>query len=114
MPRSDAPLGKAKIWAHLIEYARENNIEIDTGFAHKIYWMEDHKGVCFCSWDSGRVCPCGRIDSDFKEYNGQCLCGVLLTKERLEQKNKYYKRKAEKELERKELEKQEMENIVDK
>ena len=96
MPRSEAPLGKAVIWPKLIEYAEENGIAIDRGLSHKVDWMEEHKGACFCDWSSGRVCPCGNIDTDFKKYNGQCLCGLLLTHKRLAQKNDYYMKKEEK------------------
>ena len=97
MPRSEAPTGEYVVWPRLIEYARLNSIEIDTGLAHKVEWMEKHKGACFCDWESGRVCPCGNIVDDFKQYNGQCLCGLLLTHERLAQKEKYYRIKLEKE-----------------
>lgn len=97
MSRSEAPTGEYVVWPRLIEYARLNNIEIDTGLSHKVEWMEKHKGVCFCDWESGRICPCGNIIDDFKKYNGQCLCGLLLTHKRLAQKEKRYKLKKDKE-----------------
>lgn len=84
MARSEAPLGKAEVWPMLIEYARKHDLAIDTHFAKKIYWMEAHKGVCFCSWDSGRMCPCSEIENDFERYNGSCLCGPLCTHKHLE------------------------------
>lgn len=86
LSRDKAPLGKAVVWPKLIEYAKEHGLEIDTKLSHKVDWMEDHNGVCFCDWDSGRICPCGNIGSDFDKYNGQCLCGLLLTHKRLEMK----------------------------
>ena len=86
MPRIDAPLGNAVVWPKLIAYAKEHDLAIDRKLSHKVDWMEEHNGVCFCDWESGRVCPCGNIGSDFDKYNGQCLCGLLLTHERLEMK----------------------------
>ena len=105
LARSEAPLGKAEVWPGLIDYAREHGIVIDTVYAHKVDWMEEHKGVCFCSWDSGRVCPCGNIEEDFELYNGQCLCGLLLTPKKLIQKQNYDKRKKENAKKKKELDK---------
>ena len=96
MARSEAPLGKAEVWPRLIEYAREHDLAIDTVYAHKVYWMEEHRGACFCSWDSGRVCPCGNIEEDFEQYNDQCLCGLLLTHKKMVQKKKYDERKKKK------------------
>jgi len=96
MPRSDAPEGKAVVWEKLIDYAYEHDLAIDTVYGHKVRWMEEHRGVCFCSWDSGRVCPCGNIEEDFEQYNGQCLCGLLLTHKKLAQKKKYDARKKKK------------------
>lgn len=86
--RDKAPLGNAVVWPNLIAYADEHNLVIDMKLSHKVDWMEEHNGVCFCDWDSGRYCPCGNIASDFNRYNGQCLCGLLCSKERLEQKQK--------------------------
>ena len=91
--RNNAPLGHVEIMSKLIAYAEENNIAVDHAFDHKVKWMEEHNGVCFCDWESGRVCPCGRIDSDFDKYNGQCLCGLLLTHDRLKMKNDNHARK---------------------
>ena len=93
MSRNEAPEKDVEVWPKLLKYAEEHNFVIDYHYKHKVEWMEKHGGVCFCDWQSGRVCPCKNVMSDMNKYNGQCLCGLLCTKERLEQKEKQRKNK---------------------
>ena len=93
MSREDAPEKEVDVWSKLIEYAKDHNLVIDYGYTHKVEWMEKHGGLCFCDWKSGRVCPCNNVMSDLNKYNGQCLCGLLCTAERLKQKEKQRKNK---------------------
>lgn len=113
--RNDAPLGKVDVWKKLLAYAEERGLAIDHAYDHKVEWMEAHKGVCFCDWDSGRVCPCTKASSDFDKYNGQCLCGLLLTHKRLAMKIKNHERKLVRdEKKRLELERIELEKLENK
>lgn len=93
MPRSEAPYKEVDVWTRLNAYSLEHGLSIDHHYDHKVEWMEKHGGLCFCDWESGRVCPCENVMSDLNKYNGQCLCGLLCTKERLEQKEKQRKNK---------------------
>ena len=96
MARADAPEGDVEVWPKLINYARDHGLEIDTVYSKKVDWMEKHKGVCFCSWDSGRICPCDKIEEDLVQYNGSCFCGLLVTPERLRRAQAYDKQKKKK------------------
>ena len=96
MVRDEAPEGNVEVWPKLIDYALKHGLEIDTVYSKKVDWMEKHKGVCYCSQNSGRICPCTHISADIKRYNGQCLCGLLLTPEKHKVKIKYDEKKKEK------------------
>lgn len=63
--------------------ADELGLVINPYMEHKIIWSENHGGRCMCDWKH-RKCPCSEIGQDLIKYNGQCLCGVLVTKEKLE------------------------------
>lgn len=69
--------------------AKELGLLINPYMVHKIKWSEEHGGLCMCDWKN-RTCPCDNIPKDLVEYDGQCLCKVLVTNEKMKkiEKNK--------------------------
>ncbi len=88
MSRDEAPLEKVVILPKLEKYAEEHNLLIDPHYIFKIQWMEEHGGRCFCDWESDRRCPCSHCLDDLIRFNGNCMCSILITPEKLKQKEK--------------------------
>lgn len=86
--RENAPLEKVEIKDKVRAFAKEHGLMIDPKFEHKIQWSEEHGGRCYCDWDSDRRCPCSHCMADLKRFNGNCMCSVLITPEKLRQKEK--------------------------
>jgi len=88
MPREDAPLEKVERESKVRAYAKEHGLVVDEHYLFKIRWSEEHGGRCFCDWDSDRRCPCSRVQDDLIRFNGNCMCSVLITPQKLKQKQK--------------------------
>lgn len=84
MPSRDlAPQGKVEGLREKLEiFAKENELQIFEKNAFKIDWMIEHQGKCFCDWQA-RSCPCKNVFQDLKTFNGNCLCCVFVTPEKL-------------------------------
>lgn len=81
--RELAPLGKTENLQEQLEaFAKTNGLLIFDKNRWKITWMAEHHGKCFCDWQN-RSCPCKTMFQDLKTFNGNCLCGVFVTPEKL-------------------------------
>lgn len=101
MPRSEAPREKVRLKRKLRKYAKEHGLLVDYHVNKKVKWMEQHGGRCFCDWDSDRRCPCTHVQDDLVEFNGTCLCGALVTRDKMKRLRAYRRRvKAKREKER--------------
>lgn len=81
--RELAPLGKTENLQEQLEaFAKTNSLLIFDKNRWKITWMAEHQGKCFCDWQN-RSCPCKTVFQDLKTFNGNCLCGVFVTPEKL-------------------------------
>lgn len=89
------PEEKAVIRPALEAKAKELGLIINIYMEHKIEWSETHSGRCMCDWEH-RKCPCDEIAKDLIEYNGQCLCKVLVTEEKMKKIEKSQKAKKKK------------------
>ena len=93
------PEEKAVVRPALKQRAKELGLIINPGMEHKIVWSESHGGRCMCDWNN-RKCPCDNIQKDLAEFNGECLCKVLVTVDKMEKiknnSNKKQKKKKEK------------------
>jgi hypothetical protein len=79
----DAPEGKVEgLHEKLEAFAKEKGLVIWDERRWKIDWMSEHNGCCACDW-THRVCPCKEIDQDLNRFNGNCMCRVFFTPERL-------------------------------
>lgn len=82
--RDNIPADKVEIKANLEQFADDNNLIINPYVESKIEWMELHGGQCYCEPSGERSCPCEHALNDVAQFNGACLCRVLVTQERLE------------------------------
>ena len=80
---SEAPTGTVEdLHEKLRNFAEEKGLVIWEKRLWKIDWMSQHQGRCACDWVH-RVCPCPEIDQDLQRFNGNCMCRVFFTPERL-------------------------------
>lgn len=86
--RDNAPLEKVEIEDKIRTFAKKHGLMLDTHYLFKVRWMEEHGSRCFCDWDSDRRCPCSHCLADLGRFNGNCMCSVLITPEKLRQKEK--------------------------
>lgn len=89
------PVVKAEVRPALEEKAKELDLLINPYMTHKIVWSENHEGRCMCDW-MNRKCPCDNIQKDLTEYDGECLCKVLVTKEKMKKIEEKIKNKKKK------------------
>lgn len=87
--RDGVPIKSAQIRADLKKFADENKLVLNPYCDHKIEWMEQHGAQCYCEPDGSRHCPCEHSLNDLIQFNGVCLCRVVMTPERLEALKKY-------------------------
>ena len=87
--RDSVPMKSTEIRADLKRFAKENNLVLNPYTDHKIEWMEQHGGQCYCEPNGSRHCPCEQSLGDLTQFNGVCLCRVVMTPERLEALIKY-------------------------
>jgi hypothetical protein len=81
--RDLAPTGKVQHLRETLEaFAKDNGLLIFEKNAFKIEWMAEHQGKCFCDWQH-RACPCKTVFQDLKTFNGNCLCTLFCTEEKL-------------------------------
>lgn len=69
----------------VVKCAEENDLDLNPKNMFKVEWMEEHGGRCFCDPFSDRRCPCKNMLEDIKRFNGNCLCAVFMTHERLKE-----------------------------
>jgi len=96
----NVPEEKAVVRPSLEEKAKELGLVINPFMEHKIIWSEAHGGRCMCDW-KGRKCPCDEISKDLVIFNEQCLCKVLVTKEKMKKIEKEQKAKSKKKAKKK-------------
>ena len=91
----NVPEEKAVVRPLLEKRAKELNLVINSYMEHKIKWSEDHGGRCMCDWEH-RKCPCDNISKDLVKYDGECLCKVLVTNEKMKKIKKEQRTKNKK------------------
>lgn len=77
------PIEPVNVRDKLEKIAEEYGLLINEYALNKLKWSEQHGGRCMCDWQN-RTCPCTKILNDLRQYNGCCLCKLLVTPKAME------------------------------